>query len=86
MTNRNGQPKRTVEPPTGSLAPEFKIRVCAEHLYPVGLISESGSEPFVCLVKFHRMEIEATRCVGSNLTTMLPRLMATGSRPMDPRL
>ena len=72
--------KRTVSPPTGQIPAEFKIRVCSEHLYPVGLISETGREPFVCLLKFHRMEIEGTRCIASNLTKLLPNLMRVGSK------
>ena len=70
---------RTVSPPTGTVAVDFEIRVCAEHLYPVGLISGTSREPFVCLLKFHRMEVEATRRLSSNLTHMLPRLMRVGN-------
>jgi hypothetical protein len=73
-------PKRTVSPPTGQIPVEFQIRVCGEHLYPVGLISETSREPFVCLLKFHRMDIEQTRCIGSNLTKMLPRLMVANRK------
>lgn len=73
--------RRTVSPPTGQVLPEFRIRVCAEHLYPVGLISETSGDEFVCLLKFHRMGIEETGTLGSNLNDLLPRLMVTGSRP-----
>jgi len=34
------------------------IRVCAEHMYPVGLTQDSPE--FVCLLKYERMEINQT--------------------------
>lgn len=69
---------RTVSPPTGHIAVEFQLRVCKEHLYPVGLISGTSREEFVCLLKFHRMDIADTRCIASNLTKLLPNLMRVG--------
>ena len=68
---------RTVNPPTGEYPATFKIRVCKECLYPVGLISESGEFPFVCLLRYHRMEIEKTTTVDSNLTSKLPKLVTS---------
>lgn len=38
---------------------ELLIRVCPEHDYPVGMVSERPE--FVCLSTFHRMEIEETK-------------------------
>lgn len=70
--------QRTVSPPTGAFEAGFKIRVCGEHLYPVGLISGTSKEPFVCLLKFHRMEIEQTRSISSNINELLPNLMLVG--------
>lgn len=70
--------KRTVSPPTGTMPTGFLIRVCKEHLYPVGLISGTSRDEFVCLLKFHRMDIEQTRAISSNLTKMLPNLMRVG--------
>lgn len=76
--------KRTVEPPTGAIAAEFKIRACVAHRYPVGLISETSREPFICLLKFHRMEIDNTVVLSSNLL-LLPQLMKRGPDPLLPR-
>lgn len=67
--------KRTVSPTTGHVPAEFKLRVCGEHLYPVGLISETSGDEFVCLLRFHRMGIESTRVFSSNLTELLPKMM-----------
>lgn len=71
--------KRTVSPPTGEYSATFQIRVCAEHLYPVGLVN-SGNSPFVCLLKYHKLEIEQTKYIESNLNKFLPNLMKEGGR------
>lgn len=63
--------------PTGEFSATFQLRVCTEHSYPVGLIN-SGNSPFVCLLKFHRLEIEQTKYIESNLTKYLPELMRVG--------
>jgi hypothetical protein len=77
--------KSTTPPPVPEeTGLDFQLRVCAEHWYPVGLISETSRTPFVCLLKFHRMDIEATRCIGSNLTRLLPRLMVVGNGAKRP--
>jgi hypothetical protein len=67
-------PKRTVSPPTGEIASEFDLRVCAQHLCPVGMVSNAWGEPFICLAKLHRMEIEETRCIPINLPRLRERL------------
>ena len=68
------KPKRTVSPPTGEVASEFQLRVCGQHDYPVGLISGTSREQFICLSNFHRMDIEQTKTRPTNMQ-MLPKLV-----------
>jgi hypothetical protein len=48
------------------------IRVCREHLYPVGLTQDRPE--FVCLLKYERLEIKGTRLLETN-NELLPNMV-----------
>jgi len=63
----------TVKKKIELVGPTIFIRVCAEHLYPVGLTSNRPE--FICLLKYHRLEVGETRQIKTDLLKMLPRLV-----------
>lgn len=61
---------------------ETKIRVCGTCLYPVGLMSERPE--FICLLLYHRMEIEDTKQITTN-TELLPKLVTSRNEMIEER-